>query len=236
MSSMLDPSRVIQDLEQLGASDHHAGLIFFGGTFDPPHHGHTRLPLQILDQLADRAQGVIYVPAAQSPHKEEQPTPPNHRITMLEHHLRLIPNVWIWTHEIDQATDSSSQPSYWAHTWAHIKSARPNAKDTFLIGADQALAMHRWFEYESFWRDAIVMLRGEFESPNDLITAISDSQIWTNEELEHWRGQIFEIAPYLASSTAIRSALADSERRKNLIAGLDDRVHEYILEHQLYRS
>ena len=234
MSSTPDQARVIQDLHDLPIPQSGDGVIFFGGSFDPPHHGHTRLPLQVLDRLDPQPYGLIYVPAAQSPHKKDKPTPSDQRIEMLKHHLRLIPNAWIWTHEIDRAASNDSEPSYWSHTWAHIKADRPDANDKFLIGADQALAMHRWFEYESFWRDAIVMLRGEFNSPEDLVTALSDSQVWTQDELEHWRTQIFEIAPYVASSTAIRSALGDPERREYPIAGLDDRVHEFILEHKLY--
>ena len=52
----------------------HMKLAFFGGTFDPIHHGHLILARTALEELGlDR---VVFIPAALSPHKmASQPAP-----------------------------------------------------------------------------------------------------------------------------------------------------------------
>jgi nicotinate-nucleotide adenylyltransferase len=42
-------------------------LIVYGGSFDPPHRGHAVLPMRVADAIG--ADGVLYVPAGQPPHK-----------------------------------------------------------------------------------------------------------------------------------------------------------------------
>ena len=96
--------------------------------------------------------------------------------------------------------------------------------------------MHRWHKYESFWRDALVMLRDLHDSPEQLIESMRALGVWDQSALEHWQYRIIRVPLIDASSTQIRSALRDPQRRENPIAGLDDRVHEYILEHGLYRA
>src|SRR5439155_16976234 len=54
----------------------------YGGSFDPIHHGHVILAREAMEQLAlDR---VIFIPAAQSPHKLARiPAPPLVRLAMV---------------------------------------------------------------------------------------------------------------------------------------------------------
>jgi nicotinate-nucleotide adenylyltransferase len=58
-------------------------LGLLGGTFDPPHYGHLVLAEQARIQLQlDR---VLFIPAAQPPHKPAaEVTPIAHRLNMLE--------------------------------------------------------------------------------------------------------------------------------------------------------
>jgi nicotinate-nucleotide adenylyltransferase len=177
---------------------------------------------------------IVYVPAARSPHKADAPTPPHHRVRMLELAIESIPNAFIWTGELDRAAEAPESPSYWCETWVTIRESRAGAPDRFLIGADQALSMHRWYRFEQFWRDAIVVLRDEQDDPDSLIDALQALGAWTSDDLEHWRSQIVQVPMIDASSTSIRSSLAAPERRENPIAGLDDRVQKYILDNGLY--
>ena len=56
-------------------------LGILGGTFDPVHCGHLLLARHVLEALhLDR---VLFVPAAEPPHKSEVPTPPEHRWRMV---------------------------------------------------------------------------------------------------------------------------------------------------------
>ncbi len=211
-------------------------MLFFGGSFDPPHTGHTTLPTLILEALNTPKAPLVYVPAARSPHKATAQTPAAHRVAMLERAVPQDRDATIWTYEIDRARTHPGEPSYWVHTWERARAACPGAELRFLIGADQALAMHRWSMYHAFWRDAIVMLRDEHGTPDHLIDAMRSLDTWSDKDLEHWRSRIVPIPALDASSTRIRASLADPSQRENPIAGLDERVRSYILEHELYRA
>ena len=213
--------------------------VFFGGSFDPPHHGHSTLPRAVAEICSPQAH-LIFVPAARSPFKDKAPTSTNHRIQMLKLALADDPRWEIWEQEIQDATLNPGEPSYWADTWQIVRQMHLDGTNAFLIGADQALSMHRWRRYEEFWKDAIVMLRSnpdiEKGSPNDLIQRLSHLNIWSDEELAHWESRTIRVPTVEVSSTSIRASLADPRRRNTPINGLDRGVQDYILEHGLYLS
>ena len=206
--------------------------LYFGGSFDPPHVGHVQLPSEVLAKRGDTKGKLIYVPAARSPLKAKQPTADIHRLEMLRIALRVQPIAEIWTIELDRQGDG--EPSYWYQTWEQVQHQNRPGQDRFLIGADQALSMHQWRNYQLFWRDAVVILRDDFEDAEQLLDSLNGLGVWTESELCHWRTLIVKVPMVEVSSTLIRRSLADPEQRKNPIIGLDDRVHEYILEHGLY--
>ncbi len=208
--------------------------IFFGGSFDPPHLGHAQLPQHARLRLDQPGASLIYVPTARSPHKLELPTADHHRLAMLSLMLSSIPDAMIWSEELDRARSQPRGPSYWADTWASVVAMRMTGTDRFLIGTDQALSMHRWHRFEAYWRDAIVMLRNEHDNAARFIDSMQRLGVWSPVQLEHWQKQVIQAPTIDASSTAIRASLQDTSARENPIAGLDDRVHRYILEHRLY--
>ncbi len=213
-------------------------FLFFGGSFDPVHLGHTTLPFAVGEVLwggggvgegEPGGWAVVYVPAGQSPHKDAAPTSAEHRVAMLEIGIGDRSNAGIWMHEIDQPDG----PSYWADTWQEVQALLPDAESRFLIGADQAKAMHRWSRYDAFWRDAVVMLRGQ-DSADELIEAMHATKAWSPAELGEWRSKIVRTDMVDASSTAIRDALGNESKRNTGIEGLDPGVQEYIVKHGLY--
>ena len=211
-----------------------AGGLFFGGSFDPPHLGHARLPDAVFERLGYESEDLVYAPAARSPHKSGAPTPPHHRVAMLRLVLPRGRNSWIWTEELDRAVSEPGEPSYWAKTWTKVIDSCTGDRPRFLIGADQAVSMHRWFSYETIWRDAVVMLRDDQDDAGRLIGTMEQTEAWSADELEQWRSMIVRVPMIDASSTRVREALRAPATRENPIAGLDDRVHSYILEHGLY--
>lgn len=208
--------------------------LFFGGSFDPPHIGHARLPSGVLADVGGPDAWLVYVPAARSPHKETSPAPDHHRLAMLRIALRGLGRCVIWDTELRRAEEQPGKPSYWAQTWETVRTVCGEGTSRFLIGADQARSMHRWHRYESFWRDALVMLRGGHDEPGALLEALEQTGAWSAEALSHWRDAVVSVPLVDASSTHIRAQLSEPGARKNPIAGLDDRVHDYILEHGLY--
>lgn len=208
--------------------------LFFGGSFDPPHLGHVSLPGGVTAQLGVPSAPILFVPAARSPHKADVPTPSFHRLAMLGLALDKTRNAWIWSEEIDRAERDPDIPSYWATTWEIVRDRYPNGRNRFLIGADQAVSMHRWYRFESIWQDAVVILRDEHDDPELLMESLGALGVWDEDQLEHWRAQVCAVPVLDVSSTQVRNALRDPATRENPIAGLDDRVHEYILKHRLY--
>ena len=140
----------------------------------------------------------------------------------------------VWTHELDSGADTPGAPSYWADTWSRVRAVCDTGENRFLIGADQALSMHKWRRYDEFWRDATVMLRDDASHADDLIRSLRELGVWTEEDLSHWASRVVRVGMVEASSTRIRTALTDPEKRKHPIDGLDDRVLEYIVSRGLY--
>lgn len=216
--------------------------IFFGGSFDPVHLGHTQLPNRIASSLD--IQHVIYVPAARSPFKSHHPTADHHRLAMLQLALHDHPNCEVWQHELVRGKSEPDSPSYWADTWSEVQRQCDTGTNMFLIGTDQARSMHKWYRYEAFWKDAIVMLRLE-TGPNTrtdfltqskvLIEELAKQGVWSPDDLNHWETRIVQAPLIDASSTKIRDTLANPQARKNSIQGLDPRVHRYILSQNLYQ-
>lgn len=207
-------------------------VLFFGGSFDPPHAGHVTLPFEVARRWWGGAGAwVVYVPAARSPHKHHEPGPDRHRVEMLRLALRGRRRWWVWTQELDDAGLNADEPSYWADTWAMARGAFGTRERAFLIGTDQALAMHRWRRYRMFWRDALVMRRGD-EPVEGFRAAMGETGAWTGPELDHWVSRLVETPTVDASSTAIRAAWG----RGGSAPGEIPAVKRYALGHGLYRA
>lgn len=226
--------------------------LFFGGSFDPPHLAHTHLPVLAAEQL-EITHGlmpgechIVYVPTARSPHKDNEPTPDQHRVEMLRRAIKDLnhPST-VWTQELADGLLNEGQPSYWADTWAIAHSMLTTGINRFLIGADQARSMHKWHRYQEYWKDAIVMLRGNpngLDEPRtdirDLINQLTETEVWSAEDLRHWESICVETQPLPYSSTVMRQQLAtiprEGEHKNTRIEGLDPGVQSYILEHGLY--
>ena len=222
------------DLVAVAASVAGAGwVLFFGGSFDPPHAGHACLPFEVAARWGWGGAWVVFVPAARSPHKPAEPVPDRHRVEMLRIGLRGRKRWWIWEQELADAGHNPGEPSYWADTWSIAGRAFASRDRAFLIGTDQALAMHRWHRYAEFWRDALVMRRGD-QPVADFREALAATGAWSDDDIAHWVSRLIEAPTTDASSTAIRAALADPDQRKAPIEGLDRGVQNYILDRGLY--
>ncbi len=206
-------------------ADSAPGILIFGGTFDPPHLAHTRLPPVAARRLGcDR---VIYVPAALNPLKTDTPpTPATHRLAMLRLATRDVEHAEIDTLELDRAG-----PSFTVDTLT-IMRERFGAERRLhrLIGADAAISFERWKD----WRRIL-----ELAEP-----AVMPRPPWPREALERefcasfddelaefWIAHLIDV-PYLdASATEVRTRMDAGADLRGLV---DDQVAEYIRKHNLY--
>jgi nicotinate-nucleotide adenylyltransferase len=144
-------------------------LGIFGGTFDPPHIGHLIAAQDV--QAALSLDRVLFVPAAQPPHKREQAvTPAPLRLAMLQAALAGAEGFDLSDVELRRAG-----PSYSVDTLRQLGASNPGATLFFIIGADQFRELHTWHAPDEVARLAhlVVMHRDNLspeamESPLDV--------------------------------------------------------------------
>jgi nicotinate-nucleotide adenylyltransferase len=215
-------------------------ILLFGGTFDPPHLAHAKLPAQAATQLG--CDEILYIPAAINPLKlaagQPLPTAKEHRLAMLLIAIADVPDSRISTLEIDRPRD---QPSYTIDTLRqlHALYVRDQARDDnpqfqLLIGCDQAIDFHRWKDWHEILALAVpaVMLRPPWT------LASFESQLrkqYSDVEAEQWLGWTLHLPMMDISATRVRQLLQQGQFDQ--LAGLlDPAVIDYIRANNLYRS
>ncbi len=114
----------------------------YGGSFDPIHHGHLILAREALETLA--FDEVIFVLAAQSPHKQDHvPTPAEVRWEMLTAAIAGEPGFAATRLEIDRPP-----PSYSVETVEALHAVQPDTQFFFLVGEDNLPELHTWHRFE----------------------------------------------------------------------------------------
>src|SRR5687767_7658800 len=114
------------------AADHsNYRVLVFGGTFDPPHLAHSRLPALAAQQLG--CDEILYVPAAINPLKQDAlPTSKEHRLAMLLLAIADVPGAKISTTELER-----NGPSYTIDTLKELRRKHNDATSfSLLIGCD----------------------------------------------------------------------------------------------------
>lgn len=203
------------------------GILLFGGTFDPPHLGHARLPAIAADQLG--CHRILFIPAAISPHKlEDPPSEPFHRLAMLALAIADVPDAEICTIELDRPG-----PSFTCDTLEALRDEYP-AGEVFrlLIGADQALAFQQWRNWRRILElaEPAVMLRPPMD---DAAFNFRMRQVHGPEEADRWTGRTVRVPLMDISSSEIRQRLLAGRSTQDL---LDPAVARYIAQHQLYAA
>lgn len=192
-------------------------LGVFGGSFDPPHVGHLALAEWARDELAlDR---VLFVPAAQPPHKRAAvATPARHRLAMTRLATRGHAAFEVSTIEMERRG-----PSYTVDTLLELARREPAAERFLLVGGDM-------FDIFSKWRGSELIL--------GLATlAVALRPDAARPRRTRWdrvgRGVVWLGNPALdVSSSAIRARAAAGRSLRYLVP---DAVVRYAARHRLYR-
>jgi nicotinate-nucleotide adenylyltransferase len=135
----------------------------FGGSFDPIHHGHLILAREALETLP--LDTVLFIPAAQSPHKPESaPTPPTLRWEMLHLAIEGEPAFAASRIELDRPP-----PSYSVETVEQLQAETSDAEFYFLLGEDNLPQFHTWHRWEDLCRlvQVVVLDRSGEDVPYD---------------------------------------------------------------------
>ena len=185
-------------------------LIFFGGSFDPPHRGH----YEIIKRCSKKCDRFLIMPTLNSPLKNKTSFLASHHILQM---LELLIQDINSTIEIDEYDFSCSGPSHTVYTIRHIQQKYPEASISMIVGADQLMNFQHWKEYDKII-DSIHIIG--FNRANSDFTPISGMNItW----LEDFNVNI--------SSTKIREKIENGKLKGN---ELTPSVYDYIQENNLY--
>jgi nicotinate-nucleotide adenylyltransferase len=206
-------------------------VLVFGGTFDPPHLAHTRLPRLVAERLG--CERILYVPAAINPLKSEGPTASrDHRIAMLVLALADVPQAQISTVELDRPG-----PSYTIDTLRTLQSQFGSETELrLLIGSDQALEFDRWKDWREILKLAtpVMMLRPPWNEQGFRAALAEKFGPTDAPQWERWTVFPAEGLPVMdVSATEIRRRLNAGESLDGLV---DPAVATYIRASGLYSS
>ncbi|MBI1189403.1 MAG: nicotinate (nicotinamide) nucleotide adenylyltransferase [Tepidisphaera sp.] len=209
-----------------------ADVVVMGGSFDPPHVGHTRLG-EVARRHAGELAWLVFVPAARSPFKDAGPTASDtDRVAMLRLATAEAKRTLVWTDEIDRARPG--QASYTIDTLRRARAwldghGSAGARLWLVIGADQAAAFHKWREAGAILELArpLVLAREGAMLDEAMV------QHWDAAMMERWRRAVVPAPMLEVSSTALRRAMAGDDARL-AEQWLEPGVLPYIRERGLY--
>ena len=183
-------------------------LGFYGGTFDPIHHGHLIMAREAVETLGlDR---LYFIPNAVSPHKTSSlPAPAQARAEMIHAAIADEPRF-----DIDDLELSREGISYTIDTLLELRERfGPGAKFFYLIGEDNVASLGSWRRGDELHHLAtfVVLCRSAHTTPLPYQTLQRRIDI---------------------SATEIRKRVANGHSIRYLVP---DKVHDYIIQNALYR-
>jgi len=191
-----------------------------GGTFDPPHIGHLILAQHALDAIGFSQ--LLFVPAADPPHKQQETkSPVEHRLAMLD--CAIVDNPYFAISRIDVDRPG---PHYSVDMVRLLQTDYPQAELYFIMGGDSLRDLPKWHQPQVLIRLCKIAV---MRRPQSTI-----SPTMHNDTLPELAGRLTIVdAPLIdVSSTAIVARCAAGNSIRYLVP---DAVLAYIKDHQLYR-
>lgn len=120
--------------------------VFYGGTFDPVHHGHLAIARSARDELAVP---VRLMPAADPPHRAPPGADAGQRAAMLQLAIAGEPGLQVDLRELRRARQQPGRPSWTIDTLRQIRAEiGMQVPVALLMGADSLLGLPGWHEWE----------------------------------------------------------------------------------------
>ena len=196
----------------------------FGGTFDPIHLAHLAVAEAARDSCGLRR--VLFVPAAQPPHKPDRVIAPvEHRLAMVE--AAVATNA---TFEVSRIEIERDGPSYTVDTLTTLRDAEPDDRLALILSEESFAELPTWREPERIMElveAVIVAPRGGFGGGggSTLASPVDDASPDRLRMLDgpHIRLSASEIRERAASGRSIRYLVPDA-------------VAAYIGDHGLYQD
>lgn len=202
-------------------------LIFFGGSFDPVHHGHLIVARAVAEQLGfDR---VVLVPAGHSPHKIKIYASAADRLAMLK---LAVEGQSIF--EVSDVELVRPGPSYTIDTLQEFRLRHAHARLAWIIGADMLADLPKWRQAKELVEQFELVIAARPGNGEKLEKALANmEQAFGPQRTARIRQSVAPTPLIDVSSTDIRDRLA---RGKSIAYLVPPSVNRYIDEHGLYRS
>jgi len=197
-------------------------VALFGGSFDPPHHGHLAIATAAANALG--LDSVLFAPAGRQPLKlDGTVTSFEDRLAMVE--LACREDSRFAASEID-APRADGLPNYTVDTLSELERRMPQAKRFNLVGADSFLSLPKWREPARLLELAewIVVSRPGFTIGSLTLLGLDVHQ----QKRVHLLDNVHEDI----AATGLRGRLEAGDPCVDLIAPA---VLDYIQSHNLYQ-
>jgi nicotinate-nucleotide adenylyltransferase len=199
-------------------SDSPLRIGFFGGTFDPIHHGHLILASYAASSAA--LDKLLFAPAALPPHKGRSITNVSHRIEMLLRAIEQDERFEMTTVDLDR-----DGPHYSADTLEILAGQYPGAELFFLMGSDSYRDLPKWHEPLSLFDHASLLVG---RRPN---STFDEAALWEALPPARTKTAFVDIPLIEISSTEVRKRVSERLPINYLVPR---RVMTYIEENGLY--
>ena len=187
----------------------------FGGTFDPPHRGHSIVAAEVMEAL--KLDRLLWVPAGIPPHKQgRRVTPAGLRRRMVAAAIAKHPGFELCDLELKR-----DGISYTVDTLRRLRSAHPGWSLFLILGADLLEGFARWKEPDAIRRMA------------QLVAITRDATSMPPESAVHAGVRIVRVTPVDISSSEVRRRVAGGEAVSAMVAA---HVMSIIEGERLYRT
>jgi nicotinate-nucleotide adenylyltransferase len=196
-----------------------------GGSFDPPHLGHLSIARDATEHLG--LSKVVFVPAAQPPHKQHvRQADAAHRLAMIQQ--ALLPERPFTVSDIELQRGGLS---YTVDTVRELRNAYPDAALFLIVGSDTLVELHTWYQIGELLAlcSVATVLRPSAAAREEISRKMSISEPHKSELLKN----IFNTHPIDISSTGIRQRIAEGKSITNLVPPA---VETYINMNNLYQE
>lgn len=209
-------------------------LGILGGTFNPVHLAHLRVAEEVREGLG--LERVLFVAAADPPHKRRDIAPFEHRLEMLGLATAANP-----AFEICDLEGRREGASYTLDTLRELGARHPHRRLWFILGSDAFELLDTWhrpaelFALASF---AVVARPAHDGRPlGELLPAKLGNHFRpTRLGLEHSSGQEIRLVPTTPLAISASDLRARVARGASLRYLVPDGVADYIQKHGLYRE
>jgi len=205
----------------------------FGGTFDPVHHGHLRIALELYQQLG--LDELRFVPCRQPPHRAMPQASVEQRLEMLR--LAIAGQSAFVIDERELLRDG---PSYMVDTLSSIRAEMPDQAICLILGADAFGKLSSWHRWESLIELAHIVVAMRPGSPlmfdDAMLHRLRHCQVTDSALLKRaLSGYViqFQVPQLDISSMYIRGQLSAGLSARYL---LPDTVWDYMQQQHIYSS